>query len=111
MSTIENIRPNVPRGDIPAWDVKKQFFRMRAWFRILAAIIIFLWIALIIGVLAIAPITDAEPAQLSVGATMAMVLAPVLAAAAVERTLESAFNMIEDNGCLSQPRLALAQKR
>src|SRR5215216_2275935 len=96
MSAVENIQPNIPQGDIPTWDEKKQRFRMQAWFRILATIIIILWVALIVWVLAIAPIKDAEAAQLNVGATMAMVLAPVLAAAAaVERTLESAFNMIE----------------
>jgi hypothetical protein len=96
MSTVENVQSNVPQGDIPTWDEKKQRFRMQAWFRILATIIIILWVALIVWVLAIAPIKDAEAAQLNVGATMALVLAPVLAAAAaVERTLESAFNMIE----------------
>ena len=78
--------------------MKKQFFRMQTWFRVLAAIIIILWVALIFWVLAIAPITDAQAAQLDVGATMTLVLAPVLAAAAaVERTLESAFNIIEGN--------------
>lgn len=98
MHSVENIQPNVPQGDIPTWDEKKQFFRMQAWFRILAALIIILWVALIIWVLAFAPITDAEAAQLNVGASMAMLLAPVLAAAAaVERTLESAFNMIESS--------------
>jgi flagellar biosynthesis/type III secretory pathway M-ring protein FliF/YscJ len=82
MSTVENIQSNIPQGDIPAWDEKKKFFRMQAWFRILAAIIIILWVVLIFWVLAIAPITDAEAAQLNVGATMTLVLAPILAAAA-----------------------------
>jgi opacity protein-like surface antigen len=96
MHAVESVQSKPTQGGIPTWDEKKQFFRMQAWFRILAALIIILWVALIIWVLAIAPITDAEAAQLNVGATMAMVLAPVLAAAAaVERTLESAFNMIE----------------
>jgi hypothetical protein len=96
MHAVESVQPKAPQGDIPTWDEKKQFFRMRAWSRTLIAVIVILWVALIIWVLAIAPITDAEPAQLSVGATMAMVLAPVLAAAAaVERTLESTFNMVE----------------
>lgn len=98
MSTIESVPPNVPKSDIPTWDEKKQFFRMQTWFRVLAALIIILWVALIFWVLAIAPITDAQAAQLDVGATMTLVLAPVLAAAAaVERTLESAFNIIEGN--------------
>jgi len=98
MSTIESVPPNVPKSDIPTWDEKKQFFRMQTWFRVLAALIIILWVVLIFWVLAVAPITDAQAAQLDVGATMTLVLAPVLAAAAaVERTLESAFNIIEGN--------------
>jgi opacity protein-like surface antigen len=98
MRTVENVQPNpgTPQGGIPTWDEQKQFFRMRNWFRILVAVVVILWVALIIWVLAFAPITDAQAAQLDVGATMAMVLAPVLAAAAaVERTLETTFNVIE----------------
>ena len=98
MRTVENVQPSAPEGGIPTWDEQKQFFRTRNWFRILVAVIVILWVALIIWVLAVAPITDAQAAQLDVGATMAMVLAPVLAAAAaVERTLETTFNVIEGN--------------
>jgi len=96
MSTIEGVQPKLLQGGIPNWDEQNQFFKMRNWFRILVAVIIILWLALMVWVLAIAPITKAPVAQLDVGATMAVVLAPVLAAAAaVERTLESAFNVIE----------------
>jgi ElaB/YqjD/DUF883 family membrane-anchored ribosome-binding protein len=98
MRTVENVQPDpgTPQGGIPTWDEQKQFFRMRNWFRILVAVVVILWAGLIICVLAFAPITDAQAAQLDVGTTMAMVLAPVLAAAAaVERTLETTFNVIE----------------
>jgi len=96
MQTVDNAQPDVPQGGIPTWDEQKQFFKTRSWFRILITLIIILWLALIIWVLAIAPITDAPAAPLKVGATMAMVLAPVLAAAAaVERTLETTFNIVE----------------
>lgn len=98
MNAVANVQPDVPQGGMPTWDEQKQFFKTRNWFRILVAVIAIVWLALIIWVLAIAPITDAQAAQLDVGATMAMILAPVLAAAAaVERTLETTFNVIEGN--------------
>jgi hypothetical protein len=97
MSAVKKVRPNTPKSDIPAWDERKQFFRMQTWIRILVGAIVLLWIALIIWVLA-SPIENAEAVPLRVGATMTMVLAPVLAAAAaVERTLETTFNIIEGN--------------
>ena len=100
MSAIASVpsTSNGSRGGIPTWDEQWQFFKTRNWLRILIVVIALLWLALIIWVLFIAPIEDAEPAQLGVGATMAMVLAPVIAAAAaVERTLETTFNVIETN--------------
>jgi hypothetical protein len=58
-------------------------------------ILIILWLGLITWVL-ISPIKDADALPLPVGANLTIVLAPVLAAAAaVERTLESAFNVLE----------------
>jgi ElaB/YqjD/DUF883 family membrane-anchored ribosome-binding protein len=98
MNAVANVQPDVPQPGMPTWDEQKQFFKTRSWFRILVTVIVILWLALIIWVLAIAPITDAQAAQLDVGATMAIMLAPVLAAAAaVERTLETTFNVIEGN--------------
>ena len=44
MSTVENIQSNILQGDIPAWDEKKKFFRMQAWFRILIAAVVLLWL-------------------------------------------------------------------
>lgn len=91
MSTVEEVRPG-----IPTWDEAQQFLRMQAWLRVLVGLIVILWVALFVWVLVIAPITDAPASQLEVGASMVMVLAPVLAAAAaVERTLETTFNVME----------------
>jgi hypothetical protein len=96
MHAVESVRSNPTQGGIPTWDETKQFFRMQNWFRVLVIVIAILWIALIVWVLAIAPIIEAVPAQLDVGVTMTMILAPVLAAAAaVERSLETTFNVIE----------------
>jgi exonuclease VII small subunit len=97
MSTYEHARPVTLHSDgIPTWDEQKVFFSMRIWFRILVAIIVLLWVALIVWVLVFAPITKAPVVPLNAAANLTVVLAPVLAAAAaVERTLETTFNMIE----------------
>ena len=95
MSTMESIQPTVLKG-IPTWNEEQKMLKMRAWFRILMGLVGVLWVALITWVLAYAPIAEAPVGQLQVGANMAIVLAPVLAAAAaVERTLESTFNVLE----------------
>ncbi len=94
MSTSESTL-KADQGGMPAWSDKDQFFKTRRWFRILAGVVILLWLVLIGWVLA-SPIDDAEALPLAVGANLAIVLAPVLAAAAaVERTLESGFNLLE----------------
>ena len=95
MSSAENNNPDMP-VDAPTWDEKYQFFRMQAWFRILVLLVIGLWIGLIAWVLLFAPITDATAKALEASANLTVVLAPVLAAAAaVERTLETIFNVLE----------------
>ena len=94
MSTSESTL-KADQGGMPAWSDKDQFFKTRRWFRVLAGVVILLWLVLIGWVLA-SPIDDAEALPLAVGANLAIVLAPVLAAAAaVERTLESGFNLLE----------------
>ena len=94
MSASESTSP-IPQGGMPTWSEKDQFFKTRRWFRVLVAVIVILWLALIGWVLA-SPIQNAEASPLAVGASLTIVLAPVLAAAAaVERTLESVFNTIE----------------
>lgn len=94
MSTSESTL-KADQGGMPAWSDKDQFFKTRRWFRVLAGVVIILWLVLIGWVLA-SPIDDADALPLAVGANLAIVLAPVLAAAAaVERTLESGFNLLE----------------
>ena len=96
MSIAEGNQPVVQQGGMPAWSEKDQRFKMRRWFRLLVAVIVILWVLLIIWVGFIAPIKNVEASQLEVGANLTIVLAPILvAAAAVERTLESGFNTIE----------------
>ena len=94
MSTSGSTSP-VVQGGMPTWSEKDQFFKTRGWFRFLVAVVVILWLALIAWVL-VSPIDDAQALPLAVGANLTIVLAPVLAAAAaVERTLESVFNILE----------------
>jgi exonuclease VII small subunit len=94
MSTSESTL-KADQGGMPTWSDKDQFFKTRRWFRVLAGVVIVLWLVLI-GWVLVSPIDDAEAMPLVVGANLAIVLAPVLAAAAaVERTLESGFNLLE----------------
>jgi exonuclease VII small subunit len=94
MSTSESTSP-VVQGGMPTWSEQDQFFKTRRWFRILLVLVIALWLGLI-GWVLISPIQDAQALPLAVGANLTIVLAPVLAAAAaVERTLESVFNVLE----------------
>jgi len=82
---------------MPTWDNEKKFLNTRAWFRVLVIVFVALWLILIAWVL-LSPIKDAEALPLAVGANLTIVLAPVLAAAAaVERTLESIFNVLENS--------------
>ena len=85
------------QGGMPTWSDRDQFFKTRRWFRILVSVIIITWVVLITWVL-LSPIRDAVALPLDTGANLTIVLAPVLAAAAaVERTLESMFNVLENN--------------
>ena len=96
MSTSESTSP-VLQGGMPTWSDQDEFFKTRRWFRFLIALIIILWLVLIAWVL-VSPIQDAQALPLAVGANLTIVLAPVLAAAAaVERTLESVFNVLESS--------------
>ena len=96
MSNTEDNNAGTGQSDIPTWDETHQFFRMQRWFRILVVLVVGLWIGLIAWVLLFAPITDATAKALEASANLTVVLAPVLAAAAaVERTLETIFNVLE----------------
>jgi exonuclease VII small subunit len=82
---------------MPTWDNEKKFLNTRIWFRVLIVLFVILWLILITWVL-LSPIKDADALPLAVGANLTIVLAPVLAAAAaVERTLESIFNVLESS--------------
>lgn len=94
MSSAEN-NPGVP-SDAPSWDERAQFFRMQRWFRFLVLLVIGIWVGLILWVVFYAQITDADALPLEASANLTVVLAPLLAAAAaVERTLETIFNVVE----------------
>ena len=96
MSNTEDNNAGTGQSDIPTWDETYQFFRMQRWFRILVVLVVGLWIGLIAWVLLFAPIADATAKALEASANLTVVLAPVLAAAAaVERTLETIFNVLE----------------
>ncbi len=95
MSDAQMSKSPVQPG-VPAWDAQKLFLRTRLWLRLLIALLLIVWLTLIGWVFIYAPITKATAASLSAGANLTIVLAPVIAAsAAVERTLESLFNVIE----------------
>ena len=92
-SSVSNV--SALPGGMPMWSDRDQFFKTRRWFRVLVMVIVILWLILITWVL-VSPIKDSEALPLAVGANLTIVLAPVLAAAAaVERTLESIFNVLE----------------
>jgi hypothetical protein len=92
-SSARNV--SVVQAGMPTWSDKDKFFSTQRWFRVLVAVFIILWMILIGWVLT-SPIKDAVALPLAAGANLTIVLAPVLAAAtAVERTLESVFNMLE----------------
>lgn len=96
MSNAENNNPDgIPR-DAPTWDERAQFFRMQRWFRFLVLLIVGVWIGLVVWVFFFAQINEATSSPLEASANLTVVLAPILAAAAaVERTLETIFNVLE----------------
>jgi hypothetical protein len=96
MSNTENNTSDGIPSDAPTWDEKAQFFRMQRWFRFLVLLIIGTWIGLVVWVFFFAQIGEAVSSPLEASANLTVVLAPILAAAAaVERTLETIFNVLE----------------
>ena len=78
--------------------IGRQWVVTRRWFLLLVALTVLVSLALIVWVFFIAKIDDATAATLGPAANLTLVLAPVLAAAAgVERTLETVFNIIENS--------------
>jgi hypothetical protein len=82
---------------IPKWDPKKELFRTRRWVRFLIVIMLIIWFGLAVWVLFVAPIIDATPAPLEVGAGVALVLLPILVIALViEQILEAILAIVEN---------------
>jgi hypothetical protein len=78
--------------------IRKQRVVTKRWFVSLVALMVLVSLALIVWVFFIASIQKAAVATLGPAANLTLVLAPVLAAAAgVERTLETLFNIIENS--------------
>lgn len=87
-----------PRGMPDEQTIRKQHSATRLWFWFLVALMVLVSGALVVWVFFIASIQKAAVATLGPAANLTLVLAPVLAAAAgVERTLETAFNIIENS--------------
>jgi hypothetical protein len=96
MSSQNTQKARASKGAVPQWDEKWMRTRTRRlWFAALG-VIVGIWVFLIVWVLFLADIQDGVARPLEAGADLAVVLAPVLAAAlGVERVLETLFNMIE----------------
>jgi exonuclease VII small subunit len=95
MTAVQLTKPAARNGR-PAWNPSDEFSRVRTWFRILVLAAMVIWFVLIGWIFVYAPVTKAPVSTLPVGANLTIVLAPVLAAAAaVERTLETIFNVVE----------------
>jgi hypothetical protein len=96
MSSQEVNKTRVSKGAVPQWDEKWMRARTRRLVFAGIGVIVGVWIFVILWLLFVAPIQDADVRPLEMGADLTMVLAPVLAAAlGVERILETAFNLIE----------------
>jgi exonuclease VII small subunit len=87
-----------PRPGMPTWDEQEKFDATRRRLLFLVAVIIAMW-GVLIGLVFLGPaIPQGEVKPLEIGANLTMILAPILAAsAAVERLLETVFNLIENN--------------
>ncbi len=87
-----------PPGGMPTWSEQKKFHSTRWLFIALVALIAVTWGVLIGWVFLSPPLPEAEAKPLAVGASLTVILAPVLVAAvAVERMLEMLFNIIESS--------------
>jgi len=96
MSSQDVAKTRVSKGAVPQWDEKWMRTRTRRLWFVGVGVIVGIWVFLLVWVLFLAQIEDAVARPLEAGADLAMVLAPVMAAAlGVERLLETLFNMIE----------------
>jgi len=97
MNSNEVNKPAAQPG-MPMWSELDQHLKVQRWIRVLLLALVIMWLILISWVFFYAQIADATFPTPAAGANLTLVLAPVLvAAAAVERTLESAFNVVEGN--------------
>jgi ElaB/YqjD/DUF883 family membrane-anchored ribosome-binding protein len=96
-STAE-AKPKRGKGVAPQWDEAEMHRRTRLFVIALVSLVVVIWIGLFIWVFFIAPVlpttgVSAPPP----GASLLVVLAPIVAAATgVERLLESVFNTLEN---------------
>ena len=80
----------------PGWNPSDEYVKVRRLFRLVILLGLILWLVLIGWIFVYAPISKAPVSVLQAGANLTIVLAPVIAAAAaVERTLETIFNVVE----------------
>jgi hypothetical protein len=97
VSTVSARGPQPPRMPDPE-AIRRQRAVTKRWFMFLVVLMVLVSAALIVWVFFIATINKAIVATLAPAANLTLVLAPVLAAAAgVERTLETVFNIIENS--------------
>jgi hypothetical protein len=98
MSIDVAARAPQPRGMPDEKTIRKQHTDTRRWFLLMLSLAVLVTLGLIACVFVLAPIQKATIAQLAPAANLTLVLAPVLAAAAgVERTLETVFNVLESS--------------
>jgi len=98
MSMNVSVPAPEPRGMPNAEAIWRQHNVTKRWFMLLVALMVLVTVALIVWVFFIASIQKATVAILGPAANLTLALAPVLAAAAgVERTLETTFNIIENS--------------
>jgi hypothetical protein len=97
-ASVVSARAPEPRGMPTREAIFKQHLATRRWFMFLVLLMVLISLGLIVWVFFIASIEKATVATLAPAANLTLILAPVLAAAAgVERTLETTFNIMENS--------------
>ena len=97
-ATLPAALPNPPLSRALAWDERDKYHTTRRWFFLLITLVALIW-SLVLGWLLLGPpIPETVARPLEPGVSLTVILAPLfIAAAAVERALESIFNIIENN--------------
>jgi len=102
MSTLPSVMratevsPSTNIAVVPKWDPKYKRQVTKILFLLVTGIVLGAWIATLYWLFSIAVIQEAVPTPSLAGASLTVLLAPVLAAAAgVERLLETIFGIIE----------------